>query len=97
MQLRTDGSRPDQLTGRLVLVLSDDLLAKAAAEDARVREIAQGKDFAGEADPYRAPRDDEDEDEDLDLPEDEEEEVEDEVERLAHDAPDVPDSVGDQA
>jgi ribosome-binding factor A len=42
----------------------DDLLAKAAAEDARVREIAQGKDFAGEADPYRAPRDDEDEDED---------------------------------
>jgi ribosome-binding factor A len=43
----------------------DDLLAKAAAEDARVREIAQGKDFAGEADPYKAPRDlDDDEDED---------------------------------
>jgi ribosome-binding factor A len=42
----------------------DDLLARAAAEDARVREIAQGKDFAGEADPYRAPREDEDEDED---------------------------------
>ena len=42
----------------------DDLLAKAAAEDARVREIAQGKNFAGEADPYRAPREsDEDEDE----------------------------------
>ena len=41
----------------------DDLLAKAAAEDARVREIAQGKDFAGEADPYKAPRDLDDEDE----------------------------------
>lgn len=40
----------------------DDLLAKAAAEDARVREIAQGKTFAGEADPYRAPRETEDED-----------------------------------
>lgn len=43
----------------------DDLLAKAAAEDARVREIAEGKTFAGEADPYKAPRaDDEDDDED---------------------------------
>jgi ribosome-binding factor A len=45
----------------------DDLLAKAAAEDARVREIAEGKTFAGEADPYRAPReleDDEADDED---------------------------------
>jgi ribosome-binding factor A len=43
----------------------DDLLAKAAAEDARVREIAQGKDFAGEADPYRVQRDlDEEDDED---------------------------------
>jgi ribosome-binding factor A len=41
----------------------DDLLAKAAAEDARVREIAQGKDFAGEADPYRAPKSLDDEDE----------------------------------
>lgn len=44
----------------------DDLLAKAAAEDARVREIAQGKDFAGEADPYRAPRSAEQDDEDED-------------------------------
>ena len=51
----------------------DDLLAKAAAEDARVREIAQGKDFAGEADPYRVPRpEDEDEDEDGE-PDDEDE------------------------
>lgn len=40
----------------------DDLLARAAEEDARVREVAQGKSFAGEADPYRAPRSDEDED-----------------------------------
>lgn len=45
----------------------DDLLAKAAAEDARVREIAQGKDFAGEPDPYRlARREDEDEEGDED-------------------------------
>jgi ribosome-binding factor A len=44
----------------------DDLLAKAAAEDARVREIAQGKSFAGEADPYRAPRPLEDEDDEAD-------------------------------
>jgi ribosome-binding factor A len=41
----------------------DDLLAKAAAEDARVRDIAQGKTFAGDADPYKAPRIEEDEDE----------------------------------
>jgi ribosome-binding factor A len=45
----------------------DDLLAKAAAEDARVREIAQGKDFAGEADPYRAPRQDEDDEDESGL------------------------------
>lgn len=74
----------------------DDLLARAAASDAKVHEVAQGKNYAGEPDPYRVPRD-EDEDEDLDLPEDEEEEAEGEEERLAHDAPDVPDSVGDQA
>ena len=42
----------------------DDLLARAAAEDARVREIAEGKTFAGEADPYKAPRSLEDEDDD---------------------------------
>jgi ribosome-binding factor A len=43
----------------------DDLLARAAAADAKVQEVAQGKTFAGEADPYRAPRtdlDDEDDD-----------------------------------
>jgi ribosome-binding factor A len=43
----------------------DELLAKAAAVDARVQEAAQGAQYAGEADPYRAPRvleDDEDED-----------------------------------
>jgi ribosome-binding factor A len=44
----------------------DDLLAKAAAEDARVRDIAQGKTFAGEADPYRPTRSELDEDEDED-------------------------------
>jgi len=44
----------------------DDLLARAAEEDARVREVAQGKSFAGEADPYRAPRSDEDGEEDED-------------------------------
>ncbi len=42
----------------------DELLAKAAAVDARVHEVAQGAKYAGEADPYRAPRSLEDEDED---------------------------------
>jgi ribosome-binding factor A len=41
-----------------------ELLAKAAEQDARVREIAEGKSFAGEADPYKAPRSDEEDDED---------------------------------
>jgi ribosome-binding factor A len=43
----------------------DDLLARAAAADAEVHARAVGATFAGEADPYRAPRveitDDEDE------------------------------------
>src|SRR6266567_2471668 len=42
----------------------DELLARAAALDAKVQEVAQGKTYAGDADPYRAPRvveDDEDE------------------------------------
>lgn len=44
----------------------DDLLARAAAADARVHEQAERATYAGEADPYRAPRaydgdDDEDE------------------------------------
>ncbi|SEM61229.1 30S ribosome-binding factor RbfA [Streptacidiphilus jiangxiensis] len=33
----------------------DDLLVKAAAQDAEVRSVAVGKTFAGEADPYRKP------------------------------------------
>ena len=39
----------------------DDLLAKAKAKDAEVREVSSGKDYAGEADPYRKPGEDEDE------------------------------------
>ena len=42
----------------------DELLARAAALDAKVQEVAQGKTYAGEPDPYRAPRVDEDEDDD---------------------------------
>jgi ribosome-binding factor A len=34
----------------------DDLLAKAAVTDAAVAAAAAGAEFAGEADPYRAPR-----------------------------------------
>ena len=56
----------------------DDLLAKAAAEDARVRDIAQGKTFAGEADPYRPTRSELDEDEDEDAGEEDEDKAEDE-------------------
>ncbi|MET7382540.1 30S ribosome-binding factor RbfA [Streptomyces sp. NPDC005526] len=33
----------------------EDLLDKARASDAKVRETATGKSFAGEADPYRKP------------------------------------------
>jgi len=40
----------------------DELLARAAALDAKVQEVAQGKTYAGEPDPYRAPRVDEDDD-----------------------------------
>jgi ribosome-binding factor A len=42
----------------------DELLARAAALDAKVQEVAQGKTYAGEPDPYRAPRVDEDDDDD---------------------------------
>jgi ribosome-binding factor A len=38
----------------------DDLLDKARASDAQVRENASGAQYAGEADPYRKPGDDED-------------------------------------
>lgn len=41
----------------------DDLLARAHAADAEVARIANGARPAGEADPYRAPREDDDEDE----------------------------------
>lgn len=43
----------------------DELLAKAAARDARVVERSEGASYAGDADPYRAPRlhDEDDEDE----------------------------------
>ncbi|MEU0688246.1 30S ribosome-binding factor RbfA [Streptomyces uncialis] len=39
----------------------EDLLDKARASDAKVREVSAGADYAGEADPYRKPEDDEDE------------------------------------
>ncbi|WNZ08304.1 30S ribosome-binding factor RbfA [Streptomyces sp. 11x1] len=42
----------------------DDLLDKARASDAQVRESASGARYAGEADPYRKPGDDADDDED---------------------------------
>ncbi|UUU25297.1 30S ribosome-binding factor RbfA [Streptomyces sp. DSM 40750] len=38
----------------------DDLLDKARASDAKVRENASGAQYAGEADPYRKPGEDED-------------------------------------
>ena len=41
----------------------DDLLVRAAAADAAVQAAAAGAVYAGDADPYRAPADDEDEDE----------------------------------
>ena len=41
----------------------DELLARAAEADAKVHEVAKDAKYAGEPDPYRAPRaDDEDED-----------------------------------
>ena len=38
----------------------EDLLDKARASDAKVRESASGAKYAGDADPYRKPDDDED-------------------------------------
>ncbi|MFI1177952.1 30S ribosome-binding factor RbfA [Streptomyces sp. NPDC020799] len=38
----------------------DDLLAKAKAKDAEVREVSSGKTYAGDADPYRKAGEDED-------------------------------------
>lgn len=43
----------------------DDLLAKARAADAEVRQTASGATYAGDADPYRRPEEPADGDEDL--------------------------------
>lgn len=51
----------------------DELLARAAEADAKVHEVAKDAKYAGDADPYRAPRVDEDEDEDEDEEQDEDE------------------------
>lgn len=40
----------------------DDLLRKARESDAAVADVAAGAQFAGEADPYRAPRSEDDDD-----------------------------------
>ncbi|MBF9073841.1 30S ribosome-binding factor RbfA [Streptacidiphilus fuscans] len=40
----------------------DDLLVRARAQDAEVRSVAVGKSFAGDADPYRKPGEEDDED-----------------------------------
>ena len=44
----------------------DDLLVKARQADAEVRSVAVGKSYAGDADPYRKPDEDDDLDADLD-------------------------------
>ncbi|MBO3681902.1 30S ribosome-binding factor RbfA [Streptomyces sp. NEAU-YJ-81] len=41
----------------------DDLLAKAREADAQVREASSGASYAGDADPYRKPGEDEDDEE----------------------------------
>ncbi|MGW6577217.1 30S ribosome-binding factor RbfA [Streptomyces sp. NPDC054945] len=40
----------------------EDLLDKARSSDAQVREVSSGAQYAGDADPYNKPGDDEDED-----------------------------------
>ncbi|MER5807791.1 30S ribosome-binding factor RbfA [Streptomyces sp. NPDC002033] len=42
----------------------EDLLDKARSSDAQVREVSSGAQYAGEADPYKKPGEDEDDDED---------------------------------
>lgn len=42
----------------------EDLLAKAALADAEVHKVADGAQYAGEADPYKKPREDDDESDD---------------------------------
>ena len=49
----------------------EDLLAAAAAADAEVERVRTGAQFAGEPDPYRAPRSDDDELDDDELDDDE--------------------------
>jgi ribosome-binding factor A len=52
----------------------EDLLDKARAKDAQVREVSAGATFAGDADPYKKPEDDDepgDEDEDDESDDDE--------------------------
>ena len=44
----------------------EELLAKVAVSDAEVRNAAAGAAYAGEPDPYRAPRDSDEDDEDED-------------------------------
>jgi ribosome-binding factor A len=44
----------------------DDLLVRARQADAEVRSVAVGKSYAGDADPYRKPDEDDDLDADLD-------------------------------
>jgi ribosome-binding factor A len=40
----------------------DELLARAAAEDARVHEVAREAKYAGDADPYRLPHPEDEDD-----------------------------------
>ena len=42
----------------------DEVLAQARASDAEVEAVRQGKTYAGEADPYKKPREDDEDDED---------------------------------
>ncbi|MFJ4865061.1 30S ribosome-binding factor RbfA [Streptomyces sp. NPDC088748] len=42
----------------------EDLLEKARTSDAQVREVSSGAKYAGEADPYKKPGEDDDSDED---------------------------------
>jgi ribosome-binding factor A len=72
----------------------EDLLAAAAAADAEVHEQAAAAQYAGDADPYKKPRDlddldDEDEDEDDEDAEDELEDDFDELDALEDDLDDL--------
>ena len=44
----------------------EDLLDKARLSDEKVREVSAGAEFAGDADPYRKPEDEDDEETDGD-------------------------------